>query len=56
MWRRMPKWFRWFINRIDDPWDNVVQKLNGMHLPFGYQLWLGCIMKNRDYGCSIRKR
>ena len=48
-WDSLPKWLRWIINRIDDPFDAVLQWLHCHRIPFtGYQLNLSCLMKNRQ--------
>lgn len=37
-----PKWLRWTINRIDDPWDNFKHWLKGEHHWFNHRVcWKG---------------
>lgn len=44
-------------NIFDDPIDAVKEKLHGMHLPFGYELNISFMMKNRPTTWDIiRKR
>ncbi|NIP55191.1 MAG: hypothetical protein GWO26_25030 [Phycisphaerae bacterium] len=44
---RLPKPIRWFINRIDDPFDNFKHWWYGYHKWFG--VWFKCTayMKNK---------
>lgn len=44
-------------NIFDDPIDWVKERLHGMHLPFGYELNISFMMKNRPTTWDIiRKR
>ena len=53
-----PKWFRWWGNRVDNLVDWLKETLHGMHLPFGYELNIAFLMKNREepYWPIIRKQ
>ena len=42
-----PKWLRWWGNRVDNLPDAVKEWLHCHRLPFGYQLNISVIMKNR---------
>jgi hypothetical protein len=46
-WDKLPKWIRWPINRIDNIPDAIVEWLHCHRLPFGRQLNMAFIMKNR---------
>lgn len=45
-----------FINIIDDPIDWVKEALHGMHLPFGYELNISCLMANRKTTWDIIRK
>lgn len=47
LWDKLPKWIRWPINRIDNIPDKLVEWLHCHRIPFGYQLNMAFIMKNR---------
>lgn len=55
----MPKWMKWFINRIDDPLDQIKHKLHGAKfiIPFlgEYRIRINCLMANRPGKCRIKK-
>ena len=57
-WDSLPKWLRWIINRIDDPFDKIMEFLHcGELFNTGYHLNLAFMMKNREppYWPIIRK-
>jgi hypothetical protein len=39
----MPKWMKWFINRIDDPYDNFKHWFHGLQV---------CLFNKRWYSCT----
>ena len=55
-WDRLPKWLRWAINRVDDPFDAVLEFLHCHRLPFGRQLNLSFLMKNRQTSWDVIRR
>jgi hypothetical protein len=58
LWDKLPKWIRWSINRIDDPFDTIMERLHcGEIFNTGYQFNLAFLMKNRGrpYWPIIRK-
>jgi hypothetical protein len=55
-WDKLPKWLRWLINRIDDPFDAVLEFLHCHRIPFGYQLNLSFLMKNRETSWDIIRK
>lgn len=53
-WDRLPKWLRWIINRIDDPFDTCLEFLHCHRIPLTrYQLNLSFLMKNRETSWDI---
>jgi hypothetical protein len=57
-WDKLPKWIRWPINRIDDPFDWVKEWLynegDGRRV-WKWQIYFDCIMMNRQGGCRIER-
>jgi hypothetical protein len=47
-WDKLPKWLRWLINRIDDPFDNFKHWWHGLEICW-YSQWYKCeaYMKNK---------
>ena len=43
-------------NIVDDPIDRLKERLHGMHLPFGYELNISFLMKNRPTTWDIIRR
>lgn len=57
-WDAQPKWFRHFINQIDDPIDWVKEWFynEGKGRRFWkWQIYFDCIMMNRDGNCRIER-
>jgi len=58
-WDSLPKWLRWLINRIDDPFDAVMESLHCHHIPLtgdpGYCLNISFLMKNRETTWDIAR-
>lgn len=48
--------FQDFVNLVDDPFDNFKEWLHCMNLPFGYQLNISFIMKNRKVTWDIIRK
>jgi hypothetical protein len=56
LWMRIPKPIRWVINRIDNPFDAVLEWAHCHKLPFGGQLNLSFLMKNRETTWDIIRK
>jgi hypothetical protein len=56
--RWLPKWIRWVINRLDNPFDWVKEWLynEGAGRVVGtYRIYFDCIMMNRTGKCRVEK-
>jgi hypothetical protein len=50
------EWIKDFENLFDDYPDWVKEKLHGLHLPFGYELNISFLMKNRETTWDIIRK
>jgi hypothetical protein len=55
-WMRLPKRLRQWINKYDDPFDAALEWAHCHKLPFGKQLNLSFLMKNRETSWDIIRK
>lgn len=58
VWREkgFKKWCEDLENLVDDPVDWVKEKIHGMHIPFGYEVNISFMMKNRKTTWDIIRK
>lgn len=58
VWKRdgFVEWIKDFENLFDDYPDWVKEKIHGMHIPFGYEINISFLMKNRKTTWDIIRK